>query len=276
MKYKLICIDLDGTLLCDDKSITNENIEVIRKCSNLGIQIAISTGRISKFTQHIIEHLGIKTNIIATNGGIIKDINNQYIAVNNLDYDDILKIKEITKGKDIDIYLNTEECVISEGSIYNEYSYKKINEKLEEKHKVEILENCSLRNIKQLYKDKIVKVVCINKDNINIVSEVRKLLEDSCIFEIESAENYFCEINKKGISKGKAVLDLAKHLGIDISEVICIGDSGNDIEMLKVAGLSIAMGNAENRVKSIADYITDTNNNSGVGKALKKFILDNN
>lgn len=127
-----------------------------------------------------------------------------------------------------------------------------------------------------MYKDKIVKVVCINKDNINIVSEVRKLLEDSCIFEIESAENYFCEINKKGISKGKAVLDLAKHLGIDISEVICIGDSGNDIEMLKVAGLSIAMGNAENRVKSIADYITDTNNNSGVGKALKKFILDNN
>ena len=273
MKYKLICIDLDGTLLCDDKSITEENIQAIRSCTDIGVQVAISTGRISKFTKHIIKKLGVKVNIISANGGIIKDLDDKYISIHNLDYEEILNIKELLKDTDVDIYLNTEECIISEGSIYEDYTYKKINKKLDEEDRVEIIENYNLNDINNIYKDSIVKVVCINHQNINAAIESRKLLEESSKFEVTMPEKYFCEINKKGISKGKAVLELANYLGISTSEIICIGDSDNDTEMIKVAGLSIAMNNADKDVKDIADYITDSNNNSGVGKAIKKFVL---
>ena len=75
------------------------------------------------------------------------------------------------------------------------------------------------------------------------------------------------------ISKGSAVLHLAKTLNIDKEEIMCIGDSENDISMLKVAGLSIAMGNGDDLVKEIADFITDTNNNDGVAKAIEKYVL---
>lgn len=67
--------------------------------------------------------------------------------------------------------------------------------------------------------------------------------------------------------------ELVKELGIDIKEVICIGDGGNDIEMLKRAGMAVAMKNGMDEVKAMADYITEDNNNSGVAKAINKLIL---
>ena len=79
---------------------------------------------------------------------------------------------------------------------------------------------------------------------------------------------------KKGTSKGSAVKALADKLGISLEEVICIGDSGNDVSMLEEAGLSVVMGNAPDFIKEYGDYITDTNENYGVAKAIEKFILE--
>ena len=240
--YKLVCIDLDGTLLTDDKKITNENIEAIKKAIDSGVNICIATGRIYKFVDHIKDLLGVSTKVIASNGGIIltEDGNLEF---RTLSYEEILKLKELVKDYDVDIYLNTENEIISENNIPNEYSYKK------------------------------VKAICINKNNLDEVKRVRTILEETEEFEISSAEHHYCEINSKGISKGKAVEELVKELGIDIKEVICIGDGGNDIEMLKRAGMAVAMKNGMDEVKAMADYITEDNNNSGVAKAINKLIL---
>ncbi|MFU0825856.1 MAG: hypothetical protein ACFWTK_12930 [Clostridium sp.] len=78
---------------------------------------------------------------------------------------------------------------------------------------------------------------------------------------------------KKGISKGNAVKILAEFYGLKREEVICIGDGENDLSMIKYAGLGIAMGNAPDYVKKEADYITETNDEDGVAKAIEKFIL---
>ncbi len=272
-KYKLVCIDLDGTLLTDKKTITKENIETIRKASSLGINICIATGRIYKFVDHIKETLGNKIKVIASNGGIIlKD--DESLSFKALSYEEILRLKNLTKDYNVDIYLNTENEIISEKSIPNTYSYKVINNELEDKYKVNIVENYHFENLKDDKKYKIVKAICINKEDLNEVKKVRQLLEETNEFEISSAEHHYCEINSKGVSKGKEVEELAKNLKIDIKEVMCIGDGGNDIEMLKRAGISIAMKNGMEDVKSLANYITEDNNNSGVAKAIEKFVLN--
>ncbi|MPM15676.1 putative phosphatase [bioreactor metagenome] len=272
-KYKLVCIDLDGTLLTDEKTITKENIETIRKASSLGINICIATGRIYKFVDHIKETLGNKIKVIASNGGIILK-EDEVLSFRTLSYEEILRLKNLTKDYNVDIYLNTENEIISEKSIPNTYSYKAINNGLEDRYKVNIVENYPFENLKDDKKYKIVKAICINKEDLNEVKKVRQLLEETNEFEISSAEHHYCEINSKGVSKGKAVEELAKNLKIDIKEVMCIGDGGNDIEMLKRAGISIAMKNGMEDVKSLANYITEDNNNSGVAKAIEKFVLN--
>ena len=132
--YKLVCIDLDGTLLTDEKKITNENIETIKKAVNSGVNICIATGRIYKFVDHIKDLLGVSTKVIASNGGIIltEDGNLEF---RTLSYEEILKLKELVKDYNVDIYLNTENEIISENNIPNEYSYKKINKNLDNKSK---------------------------------------------------------------------------------------------------------------------------------------------
>lgn len=273
LNYKLICIDLDGTLLTDNKKITNENIEAIKKAIDCGVNICIATGRIYKFVDHIKDYLGVSPKVIASNGGVVLT-EDEKLKFSTLTYNEILQLKELVKNYDVDIYLNTENDIISEKSIPKEYSYKKINEGLENKHKVNIIENYLFENLSKDKKYKIAKAICINKDNLDEVKRVREILEKSGLFEVSSAEHHYCEINSKGISKGKAVEELAKLLGIDIKEVVCIGDGGNDIEMLNRAGLAVVMKNGMKDVKAIADYITDDNNNSGVAKAINKLVLN--
>jgi Cof subfamily protein (haloacid dehalogenase superfamily) len=272
-KYKLVCIDLDGTLLTDGKKITRENVDTIREAVKKGVNICIATGRIYKFVDHIKDILEVDVKIIASNGGVIL-ANDGNLTFNDLSYDEVLRLKELTKDYNVDIYLNTENEIICEKEIPNDYSYKKVNETLEEHHRANIIEKYPFEDLYKDNKYKIVKAICINKDDLEEVKRVRAMLEETNEFEISSAEHQYCEINSKGISKGEAVEELARELGITINEVICIGDGGNDIEMLKRAGLSVVMENGMEHVKAMADYITDSNNNSGVAKAIKKLILN--
>lgn len=91
--------------------------------------------------------------------------------------------------------------------------------------------------------------------------------------EIVSSWNDNFEVMRNGSTKGDAVRYLANYFGIDKEEVMCIGDSENDLSMIKYAGTGIAMGNASEDIKSVADYVTDTNVNDGVAKAINKFVL---
>ena len=110
--------------------------------------------------------------------------------------------------------------------------------------------------------------------NTKKVIEARAKIEKLSNVVTFASGGHSLEINCKGVSKGNAVKVLAKKFGINREEVICIGDNENDISMIEFAGLGIAMGNAIDKVKDAADYITDTNKNNGVGKAIEKFILN--
>lgn len=271
-KFKLVCIDLDGTLLSDDKEISIENIKTIQEAINSGVKICIATGRIYKFVDYIKDKISNKIEVIASNGALI--VNNGELILNYLSYNEVLKIRDIAKDYDLEMYLNTEDTIISEGIIPENYTYKITNERLEDKYKVNFIEKYSFERLIKDDKYNILKVVLMNKYKLDEVRKVRDALEKNREFEICSSEPQFCEVNSKGISKGRAVEELAKELGISIKDVICIGDGGNDLEMLKRAGLSVAMANALDEVKNIASYVTESNNESGVSKAIKKLILE--
>lgn len=81
------------------------------------------------------------------------------------------------------------------------------------------------------------------------------------------------DVMNKGVTKGNAIKNLAQSLGVKQEEIIAIGDNENDISMIKYAGLGVAMGNAEEKVKEVSNFITDTNDNHGVAKVIQQFML---
>lgn len=273
LKYKLICIDLDGTLLNDNKEVSIENIKIIQEAIKKGVVICITTGRILKFVDKYNDILNISIPVIASNGSIIY-YNNEEFEINSLTLEEILEIKKIASKYNVDVYLNTDDSVICEKKIPSDYSYKVLNEKVIDKYKVKVIENYPFEKLFSNGKSNVVKAICINKNDLEEIRKVRKELEESGKFQVSSAEYEYCEINPKGVSKGGAVEKLAKKLNIEMDEVICIGDGGNDLEMLKKAGFSVAMKNGMISVKEIADYITESNNDNGVGKVIKDLVLN--
>ena len=131
-----------------------------------------------------------------------------------------------------------------------------------------------LDEVLEIYKDDIVKCIMFSISPKR-TEKFRKRLDeiDGIVYYCSSFTGI--EINAKGVSKGNAAKFLTNYYNFKREEVMCIGDNENDISMIEYAGLGVAMGNGIDKIKEIADYVTDTNENDGVSKALKKFILNN-
>ncbi|SHH28933.1 Cof-type HAD-IIB family hydrolase [Clostridium grantii] len=272
MKYKLICIDMDGTLLNDDKVISEENKLVLKEAHDKGVHISVCTGRLFTSARNFSEMIGVKTPIIASNGAYIREKDEEKVIYKKiLPKETCRKIYEIMRNFDVYKFFNTFDIVASEGDFPDWYTYTRFNEGLSEEQKVKLEVYSDFDDFIES-QDEMLKFVAVSKD-IEELNKARKALSVLDDIEIVSSAPLNFEINAKGVSKGDAAEQLAKIYGLDRNEVICIGDSGNDLSMIKYAGLGIAMGNAEDGIKLNADYITDTNNNDGVAKAIRKFVL---
>src|SRR5699024_5499372 len=122
-----------------------------------GIKICIATGRVYKFVDHIKDIISNEIEVIASNGALI--VKNKEIIFNPLTYKDVLKIKNLAKNYDLEVYLNTEDTIISEKNIPEDYTYKVTNKIFENKNKVNFLENYSFEKLAEDNKYKILKVV---------------------------------------------------------------------------------------------------------------------
>ena len=221
MSYKLIFIDMDGTLLNNKHEISERNKEAIRKATERGVKVAVTTGRLFASAKYYAGLLGVKTPIISCNGAFIRE-----------------------KDEDKIIY----ESVLNENQLDRIYNVIK----------------------------HILKAICIENDSnkLNDLFKAKEELKKYEDLEVVSSSPSNFEVMNKGTSKGRAVKVLADILNINREEIMCLGDSENDLSMIEFAGLGVAMGNAEEFLKEKADYITDTNENDGVAKAIEKFVLD--
>lgn len=277
MSYKLVCIDMDGTLLNSKKRVTDETKRVLLEAKQRGVTVAISTGRIYNNAAFFSNYIGLNAPVIAANGAIIRDEKSNLIYEGIIGYEPSMEIMNVFKKYNMKLNFHTRESIYCGGFIEKFAIYMLSTRGLPADYKVRLY---SVRkdNWEKVLKEKSSEILkCIaantNKDKVKKVKEELKKIKG---IEVCSSNSYNIEINAVGVSKGNAVEILGKKLGLRKEEIICIGDNENDLSMIKYAGLGVAMGNAPQYIKDQADYITSTNNEEGVSKVVRKFVLGEN
>lgn len=274
MKYKMICIDLDGTLLNDKHEISVENKRVLREVTARGIHVVLTTGRLFSSGRYYAHTIGIASWVISSNGAYIKNIKDD-TRISNYPLDSVSldNICSIIEVHGLSMNFNTFETVISNEEFTEDNSHVIANRTASEELKIKLLVNKNIRQVYEKNKGKILKILLIFKEKKSIINNIRTELKALETVDVVSSSEYNLEIMSKGVSKAQGVKTLAEFLGISSDEIICIGDSENDMSMLAYAGLAVAMGNASEEIKKVAHYITDTNVNDGVAKAIRKCLL---
>lgn len=272
MPYKLVAIDVDGTLINEKRMIPLENIKTIRTLREKGIKFVIATGRNDSLVREYVDILNIKAPVIGCNGATTRDvINNKMLALHTIPNKSLIKVYEYLdknnyRGRLFDtesLYINNKEEFNDENNIYFEF-----HNYLKEHMNVQYVDQ-----MKDIIKDGLepLKVVFVNEDP-KIISEVQKQLKTINKIEVVRSARNCLDIVGENVSKGNALKDYTESIGIKPSEVVAIGDSENDHSMLTFAGFSVTLENGEDSLKEIVNMVTDTNNNAGVSKALNKIF----
>ena len=271
--YKLVAIDVDGTLINDERKITPNTIEALKRAIEKDVKIVISTARPFYRVKDYLKQLGLietttdirsQYTISFNEAVIVENQTEQALYSVNFDTKEILELIENARKIDTPVWLYSSDAMLIEKELSDEYkkAYKNANVRI-----------VNFKDI-DFNKEKIYKIIFVNKPE-NII-KIKESLSDELLkkYKITSSVTDRIEFSKKEISKSAALDFICKKCNIKPSEVIAIGDADNDLEMIKYVGLGVAMGNATNTLKEEADYITSSNNDDGVGNVIEKFILD--
>lgn len=275
MKYKIIASDMDGTLLNDDKNISNYNLAMINKATSLGVKFVIASGRVPATLKFYEETIGKNQPIICANGAIVLDHNKNIIYSNPISKSNLIKIIDILReDKDTYYHFYDGDVFCSEQFEYSAKKFYNFNRKVEKKYRMEI------RIIKDA-KDYIVRSnsnidkIVVMDDDIKYLEYLRYKIDNLNEIETTKSELNNVEIMGIGSSKGNALKLLAKHYEVPVEQCIAIGNDENDISMINAAGIGVSMVNGKDSLKKYADYITEKdNNNGGIGEIIEKFILN--
>lgn len=270
-KFKLVGVDLDGTVLNKDKKISRENIEAFKKCREKGIYIVPVTGRpISGLYEEYISDIGCRYSI-NTNGAVAVDLlENREIITHTIKTGIAESILDVLENFDCYYSLFYKGLGYLTDEKYNYELNKYIGTPM---HRYIRKTRRAVKNQREFLKD------VDHCDNIYVTAKNTEIREEICkeIFEFNNIFFTCSDVDDVEIggdcSKGKTLLELAEALGIDRSSVLAIGDGGNDVAMLEMAGLGVAMGNSSQLVKNSADFVTKDCENNGVAYALHKFCL---
>jgi hypothetical protein len=273
--YKMICIDIDGTLIRPDLTISERVAQAIGKAKEKGLIIALSTGRMHKSALMYSDELGLTDPIVSSNGAYVSERDGSRIYYEeNLNGEDMLLIQDVLDRNDTKInWYNHGTMYISE---YRDYvgRYEALAKTLPENRRIHIKylnEEFTLKHLIEETGNAIQKGIVFPK--AERISVIRDQVSNNQRIKVVSSGIDNLEFTSYLADKGLGVLSLAKAKGIHPDEIIAIGDSENDLSMLKVVGMPVAMGNAMQSVLDVAEYVTDTNVNDGVAKMIEKLVL---
>ena len=289
--YKMIAIDLDGTMLNSYGEVTERTKETIKEAMQKGIDVVIASGRTIDSIKSIANEIGSDKYMIAGNGAIIYDIKNDKIIYEKyIPKEKALDIIKICDENSISYNVYTNQKIIADSLRYNILYYYKENLKKEEskKTKISIVENI-YEYVKNMKDEKVMKIMICDKTKSVFNSILRKMsvIDDIEVLDISHMSRkviktgteeveisyFYTEISMENVDKWYALEYLINKLGINKEQLVTIGDNVNDLKMIQNAGLGIAMGGSTPKVTEVADFITKDNNNEGVAKAIEK-ILD--
>lgn len=270
MKYKLLALDMDGTLLNSEKKISEKTARAIKELSARGIYVTLSTGRGFAELADYKTELEIINYGVLLSGGLVYDFaKNKIIAEHPLTEDWLMKLIDagnIARGM-IHILTDTKSLTRPEDVANMQDFQMKIYQDMFER-------NCTAcEDFKKLVRDnpgKILKLNIYHRSSADRLKTFEKFKDAPLAFSF--SEETSLEASPKNISKASGLLELCKFLNVDISETVAVGDAQNDTEVLQTAGFSVAMGNADAEIKKIADYITADNDNDGVAQVIEKFF----
>lgn len=287
--YKLVAIDLDGTMLNPYGEVTENTKKVIQKTIEKGTEVMIASGRPIDSIKTIAKEIGSEKYFIAGNGALIYDIQKDEIIYDKfLPKQKVLEIIKVCEENSIFYNVYTNQTILATALKYNVLYYQKENLKKEESKqtKISIVENM-YEYVKKQKEEKFLKMTICDENQTVFQSIIRKLRKIQGIEVLDvshmsrktikqgteeiTVEYYYTEITMQNVDKWEALEYLIEKLNISKEEVITIGDNVNDKKMIQEAGLGIAMKGSTPEVTEIADYVTMSNNEEGVAKALEKF-----
>lgn len=262
---KMLVLDIDGTIFKKDYTASDRVKKTLKNLANDGIKVVLCTGRMYAATKSIAKELELTTPVICYQGGLIKDFcdNDKTLCEKTMPVDLAKKVINDLKERNIffNLYINDVLMVEEDSPLIRQYVDARNIE-------YKIIGDSDSLNLKGL--NKILAIDDDTKLIENLQKEMAQKYKDK-LYVIRSTPR-FCEFSGLDATKGNAVRFLSNLWGITKEEIMACGDQDNDIEMLLAAGIKVAMGNATDSLKEIADYVTETVDNDGVPHAVVKFI----
>lgn len=266
MDYKLVAIDLDDTLLADDLQISERTVEAIKEAQDGGVRVVIATGRMHSSALPYAKLLGLKHELITYNGALVKRVgDNQTLYHQPISVELAREVTEVAQEYDLHINFYLDDLLYvnkagAEADYYEEVAG--IKPILITEGAADFLDRPS------------TKLLIIEDDRAKLEEVLAELTAKfGDLLTITTSKVNFIEIMGQQVCKGTTLANRSTELGIKAEEVIAIGDSYNDLEMIEYAGLGVAVGNAKDEIKEEANYITGSNNEEGVAQVIEKFIL---
>jgi hypothetical protein len=242
-KYKLIALDLDGSLLQNDLKISAANRHWIKQAEEAGIVVSFATGRGRSSSEQYWDVVRPQAPMVVVNGAEVWRNHQELLSRHLLPAHAIPRLHKLALEYKTWYWAHAPGKLVRKEAWATDYDPQ----------------------------GDWLKFGMATEDSA-VIDHLRDLVESWGEFEVTSSAPTNLEISKKGISKASGLSEIAKILEIDPSEVVVVGDSLNDLEMIKWAGFGVAMGNAEASIKAVADHITGTNEEDGVAQLIQLIL----
>ena len=269
MKYKLLVLDVDGTLLNDEREISKRTLAALLKVQQMGVRIVLASGRPTYGLMPLAKTLELGNYggfVLSYNGcQIIKAQNGEILFERRINPEMLPYLEKKARKNGFAIFTYHDDTLITD-SPDNEY----------------IKNEALLNNLKIIKKDEFSTAIDFALCKCMLVSDKEKALigleqhwEKRLAGTLDAfrSEPYFLEVVPCGVNKANTLGALLEHLGVTREEVIAVGDGVCDVTMLQLAGMGVAMGHSQDSVKVCADYVTASNEEDGVALAVEKLIL---
>jgi Cof subfamily protein (haloacid dehalogenase superfamily) len=256
---------MDDTLLTDDHTISDENKEMLFKAQELGVYVILASGRPTPAMTAYAKELQLDNSfMISYNGAVITDLKEDKVI-----FEQTLTQEQIHELYDYSLKSNTHIITYVDGKIVSETN----SEFIEIEKNITGLEHNKVLSFKDEVQSSAVK--CILLEEPSYLKEVEKDLKAAMPhLSVSMSKPFFLEVAQNGIDKAASIKILAEKLDIHQSEIIAVGNAGNDLTMIEYAGLGVWVDNVTPELRDKGDVIVASNNNHGVAEVVRRFILN--
>lgn len=262
MKYKMLVLDMDDTLLTDDHTISKENRAMITMAQAKGVEVVLASGRPTPAMTNFANDLQ-NNYMISFNGAVVTDLKNDAVI-----FEQSLTKEQIHELHDYSLKSKTHIITYINDTIVSETH----SEFIEVERSITGMPHELVPDFKAAVTSNAVKCILLEDPSYlkTVESDLKQAMPD---LSVSMSKPFFLEVAPNGIDKAASIQFLAKRLGIDQKEIIAVGNAGNDLTMIQYAGLGVWVDNVTPELRGFGDVIVASNNDHGVAEVIERYIL---